>query len=422
MARPHYRFHAHKTQVVRPRGPEELDQTTMERGVQRIKSKIHSPLRRVAILQVAASLIIFISASRSFDQTTLQSNASNAKPAGCEPAAQISQLVLSSPAELSEASVDFLRGREYEYEGNYGAAEEQFRAAWAKAPQDGKYVKTLALFYVNQKRFKDAQGVINRYKCLCGSNALTYSLEAESLFQQRKYDVAHEKAEASLRLSSANPRMHELLGLILIIRGRYDAALPDLRTAAHQSPADPEIRYFYGRLLYSTGSYPQALEEFLACLRLRPGYPHALANVGLCYEALQEFNKAEDAYKEAIKQEQAATQSKDVEPFDYYGALLVTLGQNSEAMKMFQTALAISPDDFRANYELGKLFLGRGEFQNAEKYLSKAMTIDPIFSRTYYLMGRLCEKEHRVQDAARYFAMFQQLNKAPANREFPFPK
>lgn len=388
----------------------------------RIGSKIFSPPWRVVLCPVAAILISLIGTSSIFSQPTPKPHVGDATSASCPRGDQIPESVLSQRSEPFAASFNFLRGIEYARKGDYAAAEQQFQTAWVQAPREGEYAKTLVLFYINQKRFEDARRVTNRYKSLCGSNALTYSLEAELLFQQRKYDVAYRKAQASLKLSPANSRMHEILGLILTIRGRYLAALPDLQTAAQQNPANPQIRYFYGRALYSTGRYPEALEEFLACLRLRPAYPRALANVGLCYEALQEFNKAGDAYKEAIKQEQAAPQSKDVEPFTYYGALLAKLGQNTEAMKMLQKALTINPGSFRANYELGKLFLSRGDFQNAEKCLSKALTLDPQFSRTYYLMGRLYDKEHHVQDAARYFAVFQQLNEIPANREFPFTK
>lgn len=366
-------------------------------------------------------LVTATSTARGTSQTTLKPDAGAMMSVSCAPAAQISRPIFSSPSATSPASLDFLRGIQYEHRGDYDAAEQQFQSAWIKAPQDGKYTKTLALFYISRKRFENAQRVVDRYKRICGSNALTYSLEAELLFQQHNYDGAYRNARASMRLSPPDPRMHEILGLILAIHGRYLAALPQLQIAAQQNPTDPQTKYFYGRVLYSTGRYPEALREFLACLRLHPGYPHALANLGLCYEALQEFDKAADAYKEAIKLEEGKPRAADVEPFAYYGALLSKLGQNTAALMMLERALATDPSYFRANYELGKLLLRQGNLKGAAKYLGKALTLDPTFAQTYYLVGRLYEKEHRSQDAARYFAVFQRLNTIPANREFPFP-
>lgn len=411
-----------------PWGRLELKQPDKHDGIReeqpRTKFRIFYRPRHAVLPVIGTVLILLTSASVSVSRTNVRSSTGNFRPAACTTAGQSSELALSSPLQPSgaTASLDFLRGMEYENKRDYAAAERQFRTAWFKSPQNGNYAQRLALLYIGQKRYNDAQEVINRYKALCGSIALTYSLQAESLFQQRKYDIARREAEASLRLSSRNPRMHEILGLILIAGGSYLTALPELRVAVKEEPADPQIRYYYGRLLYSTGRYPQALEEFLACLKLQPTYPRALANVGLCYEALQEFEKAENAYKKAIEQNQAEPESENIEAVDYYGALLARLGRYPEAIKTFETALAINPKDFRAYFELGKMFLTNGEFTNAQRYLSRAIVIDPKFSRTYYLMGRLCEKEHRVKDATRYFGVFQELNTSPENREFPFPK
>ncbi|PYV26551.1 MAG: hypothetical protein DMG24_06835 [Acidobacteria bacterium] len=60
------------------------------------------------------------------------------------------------------------------------------------------------------------------------------------------------------------------------------------------------MRYYCARLLYSTGRYEEARDQFLACLRVQPGFPRALENLGLCYEALRDDAKATEAYLEAI--------------------------------------------------------------------------------------------------------------------------
>jgi len=199
-------------------------------------------------------------------------------------------------------------------------------------------------------------------------------------------------------------------------------ALPEFQVAAEQAPTNPQIRYFYGRILYTTAHYPEASKEFLACLSLDPKNVKALENLGLCYEALQDSTKAAEAYQQAISLRSDEPSSKDVEAYAYYGALLAKLGQTDQATVILQRALAINPQSFRANYELGKLYFDQGNLAHAEQYLLQAAKLDSTFAQTYFLLGKICTKEHRMPDAQNYFAVFQQLNLVPANREFPYQR
>jgi tetratricopeptide (TPR) repeat protein len=325
---------------------------------------------------------------------------------------------LDSPG-IQSAQQHSTEARRFESKGDDSEAERELKAALAARPQDDSYVQQLALFYIERERYPEALGVIRGYVKSCGPTATGWALEAELLFKQRRYDEAFEAARNSLGFSDDDARMHELLGLIHVVRHRDSAGLAELRTASRQDPAAPQIRYYYGRALYTGGRYPEARDQFLACLKLRPGYPKALENLGLCYEALQDYAKAFDCYRRAMALEESKKGPKNADPYAYYGRLLFEQGQPQQAVAALKQAVGVSPKSFMGNYELGRALLSVGELEEAGRFLLTAESLDPSFPRTYYLLGKLRQRQNRSKEAAQYWATFEKLNKNAQNSGFP---
>jgi tetratricopeptide (TPR) repeat protein len=323
------------------------------------------------------------------------------------------------PSNWDAAEAHYRRGVELQSKDDIQNAEAEFRMAVAQAPMADQFVRKLALVQIERQNNDGALASIRAYVKLCGPTALGWELESELLFKRRLFDAAYEAAQNSLKLAGDNARMHEMLGLIYITKRQNPAASLELQKAADLNPKQPQIRYFLGRTLYGSGRFPEARDQFLACREIQPNYPRALENLGLCYEALQDYAQAFDCYRKAMAAEDAKSGRRNAEPYAYCGRLLLQTGNSEEALPVLRRAVDVSPRSLIANFELGHALLNAGSLKDAEKFLVTAEKLDPKFPRTYYLLGRICEKQERRQEAAEYWATFERMNQDAENREIP---
>lgn len=312
----------------------------------------------------------------------------------------------------------YARGLELYSSGDRAGAEQEFRKAVEERPTDGRFVVSLAKLYVAESQPNPALEVIRGYTKVCGATALGYALEAEVLFQQRRYDDAMGAIVESIKLYPDNARMHQLFGLLMLMeRDNTDASL-ELQKAEQLDPNSADIHYFYGRALYLAGHYAEARDQFLACLKSDPQYRKALENLGLSYQAVNDYSNAAKYYQQAIDREKIES-AKHGEPFGYYGAMLMEMGQPKQALPVLQEGIAASPRSLVVNFELGRVLFALDQPQQAQHFLEIAENLDPQYAQTHYLLGRLYNQQKRGQEAEQEFKKFQELDKNPANREFP---
>jgi tetratricopeptide (TPR) repeat protein len=373
------------------------------------------PMRFAA--HVLSVLVIANCSSRAFQQGTTDVSA----PAECLNGYGTPQLLdppaLQDPLENLSNQL-YEHGIELYSSGDKTAAEQELRKAVEERPANGQFVASLAKLYIAESRPNPALDVVRNYTKVCGATALGYALAAEVLFQQREYDDAMKAIIASVKLYPVNARMHQLLGLLLLMkRDNTDASL-ELRKAEQLDPNDAAIRYYYGRTLYLTGRYAEAHDQFLACLQKDPQYRKALENLGLSYEAVSDYGNAAKYYKQAIEREKSE-KVKHGEPFGFYGAMLIEMGQPKQALAVLEEGIVASPRSLVVNFELGRVLFALGQPERAQHFLEIAENLAPKYAQTHYLLGRLYNQQKRDRESEQEFKKFQDLEKDPANREFP---
>jgi tetratricopeptide (TPR) repeat protein len=224
------------------------------------------------------------------------------------------QLTVEPPVDVA-AEEHYQRALKLVARADESGARVEFRRAWEQDPGEDKYVQGLTMCYIHHQEFDQAAAVLKDNVARRGPTSLGYTLQGELFFVEKQYALAYESLGRALELSrNQGYRAHELIGLIYIEYRRYKEALEEFGMAAEQGPNSAQVRYYHGRMYYQNGNHIQARDEFTACLKLQPGYPRALENLGLCFEALQDFPKALDCYRQAIALEDAKKGRRNAEP------------------------------------------------------------------------------------------------------------
>jgi len=131
-------------------------------------------------------------------------------------------------------------------------------------------------------------------------------------------------------------------------------------------------------------------------IELKYNIPEAYISMGLAYYAFSEYDKAIDAYTEALKFD---PKYKDA----YYnrGVAYYWVSKNTLALEDFKKALEIDSKDARTYTALGVLYVKLAETENNTKYTKlaqesylKAIEVNAQYASSYYNLALLETEKH----------------------------
>lgn len=152
------------------------------------------------------------------------------------------------------------------------------------------------------------------------------------------------------------------LGLAELTRGNSVEAIASLRSATRLSPNDESAVYYLGRALLAADQGAEAItvlsaatQRFPANAALRADLLNAYARTGRAGEALSLYEAA------------LVSPSAEEEPtlrFNY-GTVLLQAGRQADAIAQFERSIALRPDNFDAQYNLGAAYQNQAADVNA---------------------------------------------------------
>ena len=149
-------------------------------------------------------------------------------------------------------------------------------------------------------------------------------------------------------------------------------------------------------LYWSTKSAQKLGTEALArACEIDPDSPKMHVLLGDIYRQQKSFLEAEQEYRKAL-----AVRPEDTGALLGVSLALLANGQNDEALKIAQAALAKNPADPELNAVMGEILCARDDFPGAEPYLHKSLNAKPEFlPRVHALLGKVYAQTNRTQQA-----------------------
>jgi TolB-like protein/Flp pilus assembly protein TadD/tRNA A-37 threonylcarbamoyl transferase component Bud32 len=188
----------------------------------------------------------------------------------------------------------------------------------------------------------------------------------------RRADAASRRA---LELDPGSAEAHASRGFALSLSKRYEEARAELARAVELSPGLFEAHYLFGRVCWAEGRLKEAARHFEDAAAAQPDDYQALAMLATVWDGLGTPEQAIPHHQRAVER---ARRHLELYPTDaralYHGAIgLRRAGEDAEACKWAERAMALVTDDSSAFYNLGCFYALGGDIDRAFECLGRSV-------------------------------------------------
>jgi tetratricopeptide (TPR) repeat protein len=244
---------------------------------------------------------------------------------------------------------------------------------------------------------------------LLATSALDFYNQANTLFQQQRYQQAEAALNASL---TADPNLTPALtlkGKLAMGLNRFDIARECFEKAAKLEPKSPYVQFLLGFFHYVDNDFVKAIPALELAKSLKPDDSRTHFYLALSYEGVAKPAEAAKLYQRTIELE--ATQRKPLaDTHVAYGRLLFAQGDMSASAKQIARAIELEPKSRDAHYEQGRLYFEKSEWQKAIAAGEKAFQLPGVGTtdrQIHFLLARAYAKGGNRDAADKHVALFK---------------
>jgi len=203
------------------------------------------------------------------------------------------------------------------------------------------------------------------------------------------------------RENDNNPQYQYEKAVIAMKYELVDEAIKYLNQAISLDPNHYQSYSLLGLAHFKKRNLFQAASAYEKCLELQPDMSEVRNSLGFIYQELDVLDKAEEEYKKAYSidsnhnasfnlaklyfgqnklelaldyvQKSIQKNSRASNAYNLQGVILNKTGRPAEAIKSFQNAIRISPNDIIIRINLGIAYINNKEFDKARTLLEKTL-------------------------------------------------
>jgi tetratricopeptide (TPR) repeat protein len=255
--------------------------------------------------------------------------------------------------------------------GHWEAARGLYDTCLASGPPRFEILSNLGMVYTRLGLMQEAIDSYQKALALSPGNPKVEFNLAVSLVKAGNYNAAAEHLSGLQRTEPGEVRVTELLAFSYYHMGRYSLAAREAERVYRTHPEDAGNTLILGSAYTRLGLYDKALPLITFALKTA-GSAEGHLIMGETLLGLRLYHPAMDELTQA-----AALQPDLLSLHSALGVGKVGLGDSAGAMAEFKIALDADPNDYQANYYMGRLKRLDEDILSARKFLEKAEQLSP---------------------------------------------
>lgn len=185
-----------------------------------------------------------------------------------------------------------------------------------------------------------------------------------ALLNLNRLPEALSETRRAITLDPTAGRAYTLAGRVYTAQRQWAAAQDHFAKAAFLNPSDRENAYFSARAFYDASQFETAVKQFAKAIDLGARESRVYANLGRSYEALNEWDKADHAYRMAVSSSDAGADA-----FHAYGLFLYRQNRLAESEAVLKYAFSNAPHNPEIAFAFARTLYRARKQQAAEQTL-----------------------------------------------------
>jgi superkiller protein 3 len=301
-------------------------------------------------------------------------------------------------------------GMAYAQQEQFPQAIQAYVQALALDPDSAPIRMNLGLAYLKTNHPKEAAEQFARSMIADPHDAKTLELLAYAHFAMGEFALAAYEAGLVHNASPDDPSAALLLGSSYLRLEMYKSAMPLILGSLSQAKTAGAYMVL-GEAFLGVKAWHQALEAFLNAAELDPSLRGIYCDEGEAYMAIGQLDKGAAAFKQEL--------ARDPNDFDanyFLGRLERINNHEADAMKYLEKANALRPGDPDVAYEFALMAWQKRDYQKAESLLQGVVQKVPTLKDAHVLLAQVYFRLHKTQEGTREKALVDALTTAETAR------